>query len=923
MFHAWLIIATICVFLFALASLYVLVIFIRRRRYTKERFAFAALTAIVTLTTVLITAIVGQSMPWYTLWAILGWATGKDFTVPTPSFADYALLVLVYLIAISVILSIFRQWHGLCSEHQYEIEQRREQMSLLTEGLKELSRILYRSEPPALHQPLDFKLNSQLRAPSNSIAWRDRARELLRLKWSCYAFPDDGAWHEKAECWVGRNVDTKDLVFLRCAGDNLNSSELQGFVDYANRIKADRREERIELILAVESKNATPINVWNGAPIQFETAETLLSELVDWTDYKNDIRKRMTVTQLPDSNLTVADVFVQPRFIPVGWEIDNPNDLEPFLDEWLKMPDQGQLALLGDYGQGKSTATLAFVHRLLEQENSDRIPVLIELRGTSPRNLTPLQLLGAWSSKYNINPKALLYLHMSGRLVLIFEGFDEMALVGDAEMRLKHFRTLWEFCYPSAKILITGRPNFFFDEKEMIASLGISEPIIGKPYCRPIRLLPFDIPQIHHALRNQDREVQQEICGFANANKQFLELISRPSLLHIVSILWKQESLSKQLDKLTSAYVIRLFVRHSYRRQGLKENESPEFMALTTEERQYFMRGIAAFMASKRLPNQINGVQLNEAITSLLIAIPEEVSSRSLAITGEIRRSLKARVTESEYGVEHVQTDVRTCGILVDDPASPGTFRFGHKSFMEFLFAEVVADQILGESAPDAASILNACDASARDISHFPVAVEFLSELLRSSLESATSQTYLDLAKRIFRLLHKDNYLDYVTSRMALYQIVLIDSTSSMRPFYRFLLRLIFQPFIPLLVPLTLILFAMVEIVKEKEAWLSDTLFPLVLGATLLFLLLVPFMEYNAKVMLRFIRLATGTQDSEVADRSASALTVWNRLCKSLGFPDQVLYQFACVAWFPWIRNKPFDYLLYKSTNADGGAKME
>src|SRR5205085_1181290 len=128
--------------------------------------------------------------------------------------------------------------------------------------------------------------------------------------------------------------------------------------------------------------------------------------------------------------------------------------------------------------------------------------------------------------------------------------------------------------------------------------------------------------------------------------------------------------------QLTSAFVMDLFVRQSYRRQGLKEKDSPDFMALTTTERQYFMEGIAAYMGSKDLPNQISARQLNEIIRDLIVAIPDSVSTKSQAIRGETTQPLRTRIENNEYGREHVMTDVRACGLLVDDPSSPGTFRF-------------------------------------------------------------------------------------------------------------------------------------------------------------------------------------------------------------------------------------------------------
>ena len=41
----------------------------------------------------------------------------------------------------------------------------------------------------------------------------------------------------------------------------------------------------------------------------------------------------------------------------------------------------------------------------------------------------------------------MLKLLIAGRLILIFEGFDEMANVADLEQRIDQFRALWRFSY--------------------------------------------------------------------------------------------------------------------------------------------------------------------------------------------------------------------------------------------------------------------------------------------------------------------------------------------------------------------------------------------------------------------------------------------------------------------------------------------
>jgi hypothetical protein len=142
------------------------------------------------------------------------------------------------------------------------------------------------------------------------------------------------------------------------------------------------------------------------------------------------------------------------------------------------------------------------------------------------------------------------------------------------------------------------------------------------------------------------------------------------------------------------------------------------------------MRGIATSMAVRGATNQITGRDLNETVERLIAAMPDSVSLGSNALLGESRKPLRQRLKETEYGIDHIKTDVRACGLLVDDPASPGTFRFGHKSFMEYLFAEVVWRKIKEPEDEIANSLLRAINGSVEDILALPESVDFLAELI-------------------------------------------------------------------------------------------------------------------------------------------------------------------------------------------------
>lgn len=111
------------------------------------------------------------------------------------------------------------------------------------------------------------------------------------------------------------------------------------------------------------------------------------------------------------------------------------------------------------------------------------------------------------------------------------------------------------------------------------------------------------------------------------------------------------------------------------------------------------MSGIAAYMALNSLPNQISQHQLDEATQLFVKAIPDDVSLSVGAAADEIRHPLKRNHAErydweghTAEALAHIKTDVRVCGILVTDSSKDGTFKFAHKSFLEFLQAQLASD---------------------------------------------------------------------------------------------------------------------------------------------------------------------------------------------------------------------------------------
>lgn len=888
-----------------ISAIEVVLIWLRPYRHVREDFSFGGLLFIVFLSVTFVLSSINGVMPWSAVSIV---SERLFFWVAPPyettKWTDYALMLVLYIIAVWVVVRNRARWSGAKSIDQYQQEQRSEFPSLFLEGSRELQRIIRRQ--PALERYAERSAKdfiTQLEPVSDSLAWRDQAKDLLRLSSSSYAFDPDSSWYDKEGCWVGSNVNTNDLVILFPFQKEPTDGEVDACLKHSERISKQRKTNVGEIVVAIRGVENSRLALAEMR-LRYTTEKDLLDNLIDFKDYFNDIKKRAATLTLPDSELVLTQVYV-PSMFQHSEGVSSSQNIEQYLDEWTADPRQKHLALLGEYGQGKSTAALMWAyHQIVDGPiQNKRIPLVIELRGTSPRNLTPLTLLGAWSARYNLNPQALMRLLIAGRLTLIFEGFDEMTLVGDAGMRLNHFRTLWQFAYPKAKLLITGRPNFFLDEEEMKAALGINRPVANAPYCEAIRLVPFNPDQIYKALRAYGSAVREQIHDLAIKNPRFRDIVSRPSLLHIVSVLWEREHLSDKVDQLTSAFVMDLFVRQSYRRQGAKEEDSSGFMALTTAEREYFMEGIAAYMGSRDLPNQISSRQLNHLIKDLLQVIPDSISAQSSAILGETNQPLRTRIRKTEHGVEHVLTDVRACGLLVDDPSSPGTFRFGHKSFMEYLFAVVIADAIQRRNVKKNRAILRVVNSRVEDILNLSVAVEFLCELLVISAQSSgrRNTSKADLARQLLQMILGETTMTRSLRRLAASQEIMSYCVSTIifrrQPSHmmvrRMTMMLLLVPMTLLMMPFMLGFFRIVQM--PSPARRLAVLATGVAGMTLTFAMMMSFM---------------------VAMPLRMRVELWLRVCKGLNIEDSVLHRALGTALIPKIREQSL-YRYLEEDNED------
>lgn len=745
-----------CIILLFILLVIVLLILKYRKKYTKEKFAFFSVATLSTLAVVIILPILNSNTLLSIIIILVNKFFSLNFTLGQPDWTGKLFSVIIWLGFAYIIIQLHKNWEGAVSTNQHENERIHIQRGILSDTLIQLQYFLKREKFEIYEAKKFFSAGNILRkVDDEKLPWHVQVAELLALISRQYKIDLETDWYGEQKCFISKYGKETNSIGIYCIQSEPSEAEINNFIKFLE----SQKQKVKKLIIAIKKGlNEKESRIVDGFEIEFRYEQEMLENLVDFSDYHEFVRQQYLEKEISKgSGICIGDIYVESN----GRNQNNEEirSLEEYVINWTyETHDQKHLALLGEYGQGKSVLSLKVTYELLENRTKDsRIPILIELRGKSPRNLTPLEIIANWASSFRIEPQAIQKLHQAGKLLIIFEGFDEMDLVGTMEMRLNHFQRLWEFAIPKSKILISGRPNFFLDDEELKIALGIDKPIEGRPYCEALYLNSFSKEQIKKALRASKNTVLQKILSLLDEqleNHSFYDLISRPATLYLVSLIWEKRNLSKYKNRINSAFIINEFIQHAYTRQIEKKYQT----ILNVYEREYFMIGIAIGMFKlNQSANQINKEDLNNIILELYKNFPDEVGNIKTAFDTQKWIPLKQKIADYPFAEESILTDVRTCGILVRDLSRIDHFKFAHKSFLEFLVSLFFVNQLL--KTDDRFIMITNAISNSLNISYEALIVSdetqsFISELLLNNLEADKSLNINSSFKKLFKLIY-------------------------------------------------------------------------------------------------------------------------------------------------------------------------
>lgn len=170
------------------------------------------------------------------------------------------------------------------------------------------------------------------------------------------------------------------------------------------------------------------------------------------------------------TNQRLIEVYEEPLFS----DDKGTESATKWLNEWRHSTHEGArwLIVLGEYGTGKTSLTRVLQYRWLQEYHNNTsmpVPIRIELRNFT-RQFDARGLLHHFldtNKLSHIPVDFLVHLIKNGRVVLILDGYDEMAQFLNARERRSCLRALAELAADGAMGILTSRPNYFTEAEEL------------------------------------------------------------------------------------------------------------------------------------------------------------------------------------------------------------------------------------------------------------------------------------------------------------------------------------------------------------------------------------------------------------------------------------------------------------------------
>ena len=472
---------------------------------------------------------------------------------------------------------------------------------------------------------------------------------------------------------AGTPVPSFLLIECKDSEQAVTADEVRAFAargEEASRI--DRR--RYQAIFVARSQFADNVaEVAAESFVQLRVWDELLLSLIDFGqnidkaihDFRGTAVERLYVEQqvIVESQIRPGEAVVQ-------------RGMTEFAEEWLARSGARFLALLGDFGSGKTTFAKHFAAQLAdrwrERSTGARIPVLIDLRNARSTTLSLENILidhFARISSRNFNIAALLHLNREGHLLLIFDGFDEMLGYADPLQLGENLRQIFRAAEGKAKVLLTCRTHYFRSRPDTLTSVGsvpkgttpLFDAVQAQPSADIAYLLEFDRDRIAEYLRKAfPPPADAEVLGEEIMHTYDLyDIATRPFLLELIVRTLPTLTAKAPFQRITVADLYEIFCDEWFQRVDSQ-------LALTSDRK----TALVEYLARMIWDTPERRVRYDELADKLV----EFYNERPLTVIQK----------------EKLDYEARTAVFLKRDAG--GYYTFIHASFLEYFIARIIRD---------------------------------------------------------------------------------------------------------------------------------------------------------------------------------------------------------------------------------------
>lgn len=270
---------------------------------------------------------------------------------------------------------------------------------------------------------------------------------------------------------------TGHRVIVECKDEKRPVKQNQRVMQFAGLLDLARKAgeaESAEIITRIPwSDQAKGFGKARGIGVL--TYKDMISKLMDFGPYlKSQIYFFKQGSNGSPSEPPLESYYVDLSAHIAGEEEKKISDLDSYIWTWLDDRAARHLAILGEYGTGKTCfckkITCDLATDWIASGGTKRIPLLFNLRDFTKTLSIEALISHFLDSVCGIsNPRFMLFdaMNKAGSFLLIFDGFDEMAVRVDSDTLEINLREIEKLAYPeNSKIIITSRLEYFVSAEE-------------------------------------------------------------------------------------------------------------------------------------------------------------------------------------------------------------------------------------------------------------------------------------------------------------------------------------------------------------------------------------------------------------------------------------------------------------------------